>query len=230
MKKTNKTKKKTSKRKPFFEFNKSKFTRKAVKFHNEVNNTTSELIIINIRIDRSLALCKRDIEILEKRSPYLFSKEHLQDFSDLQYHVENFCFRASIYRDKIAHFINQALEIGFTEQEADIAGKIKRHGVAKNALLDTELKKFTSNKSFIWALQKRKTMAHRMYYNSKDTGYHSLMIPQNDADNSKKSNKIFLKEWKSNIAKNAQLAEKFIIGALNLNDLVMSKINKYRKF
>jgi len=222
--KSKKGKRTAQKKRPFFVFNKTKYTQGAIRYHNEIAKVTNALISNYIRINRVHALCKRNIEILKKGNNYYFTEEHFADFIDLQYHLENFCFRFGAYKDKLAHFVNQALRLGFLDWEMALAEKIKNNGIAKKAHLDTEFKKFNQNKSLAWALKKRKILAHRLHYDTKDTGYHPLMIPQNSSNISRNA---FLKEWRSNLESDVRQAERVVQQAIKMNDLIMGKINKH---
>jgi len=130
----------------FFNFKKNKFSKKTVDYYTEIRRLTGDLINIASRVSRSLLLCKGDIELLNRGS--FFPREFPNDFNDLRYHLENFCFRAGAYKDKMANFINQALQLGFGEREMGLVEKIQHNGIAKKYHLDTEIKKFYKNKSF----------------------------------------------------------------------------------
>ncbi len=218
-----KSKKEKPKRK-FFNFQKNKFSKKTADYHSEIKNLTEGLINIERRINRNLILCKGHIESLSLKSEYLPSKSEIQkDFSDLLYHVENFCFRAGMYKDKLAHFINQSLQLGFSEKEMGLVQKIEKNGIAKKSSIDTELKKLGKNECFKWAFERRKIMAHRIYYKNND--YHPLMMPSLTEEDPKK----FLKKWKGAIVSEAELSKKFVHQVIKLNDSVMEKINKYKE-
>lgn len=225
MKNIKKSKKKI---KEFFNFKKNKFSKKAVECHTEIFRLTNDLIYINSKINKSLILCRGYIELLnlKNKKELAILNEIPKEFKELRYHLENFCFRAGAYKDKLAKFVNQALELGYSDKEMGLVEKIKKNGIAKKSRLDTEFKKFYQNESLKWALAKRKSMAHNIYYGQ---DYHPLMMPRTITPSRQISKKILLKEWKENIIKDTQSAEKFLSLAKTLNDSVMKKINIYKK-
>lgn len=220
---------------PFFDFNKRNFNKKAVNYHREIRIITNDLISTNRKISRALALCKRTLQCFGgSADTHRISKDDFKDFEDLQYHLHNFCFRTGAYRDKLCQFINQALKLGYDENEMNLLEKIKKNGIAKKAHIDTELKKFSENIFLKWAHEKRKLLTHRLYYGSKNTGYHPLMMPALEDKKTKeittKNINELIKKWKEKITKEAGQADGFTSRIMKINDSVMEKINQFNKY
>lgn len=220
--KTKKIRKVKRKKKGFFSFQKNRFTRLARSYHHELLHLTGDLMHINRRIHESTTLCHQQIEFLKKGRGHLVSLNEPLCFEDTLYHLENFTFRVTGYRDKLVQFINQALRIGFDEKAMGVLSTIISHGTIRDAHLDTELKKFDKDKDFKQILSERILMTHRRYYQI-ETGYNRLMQPLSDAKNPKED----LKRWKQNIQTKANRADRIVLRIRDINDRVMDKINEY---
>ena len=177
---------------------------------------------INRRIHESAMLCHQQIEFLKRGAVHLVSRSEPPCFEDTLYHLENFTFRVTGYRDKLVQFINQALRIGFDEKAMGVLSTIISHGTIRDAHVDTELKKFDKDKDFKEILSERVLMTHRRYYQV-EAGYNRLMRPLSEAKNLKDD----LKRWKQNIQTKANRADRIVLRVTDINDRIMDKINDY---
>ncbi|KKQ64846.1 MAG: hypothetical protein US86_C0015G0009 [Candidatus Daviesbacteria bacterium GW2011_GWA2_38_24] len=219
-----KKKRKTKKPQDFFDFQGNKFTKLARAYHHEILHLTGDLGIINKRIQESIALCHQQISFIKKGQVHLLSAREPICFADALYHLENFTFRVTGYRDKLVQFINQALRIGFDEKAMGVLGTIISHGTVRDAHLDTEIKKFDKDQDFKDILNQRILMTHRRYYNN-EAGYNSLLVPNIEATDTKGK----LKLWRENIKTRANRADRVVLKSRDINDRVMKKINDYLK-
>ena len=222
----NKTKVLKSKQKKnhraFFDFKGNKFAKLAREYHHELRHLTSDLMDINQRIQNSAILCHQQISFLHKKERHMLSGRRPMCFDDTLYHLENFSFRVTGYRDKMVQFINQALRIGFDERASGVLGTIVSHGTVRDARIDTEIKKFDKDKDFKECLSERILMTHRRYYNA-EGGYSTMLIPVTETKDAKEK----LKVWKKNIETKVNRANRIVLKTLEMNDKVVSKINDY---
>ncbi len=219
-----KKQKSTKKLPAFLNFKKNKFTKLARDYHNELFYLTNDLVSTNRRIQDATALCGQQINFLKRGSFHLITIERPVCFDDALYHLENFDFRVTGYRDKIVQFINQALRVGFDEKQMGVISAIVSNGTVRDAHLDTEIKKFNKDKDFKSALSERILLTHRRYYNS-EAGYDRLMRPNKTT----KSAEDDLKLWKQNIKTKANRANRIVEKSIEMNDRIMGKINDYLK-
>ncbi len=210
------------KQREFFDFQGNKFTKLARDYHHELLHLTSDLLSANRRVQESSSLCHLQINFLKKKAAHLVPSSEPACFKDALYHLENFNFRITGYRDKLVQFINQALRIGFDERAMGVLSTIVSHGTVRDAHIDTELKKFDKDRDFKESLSDRILMTHRRYYQL-EAGYNRLMIPKEEAKNPTGN----LKLWKQNIQTKATRADRIALKAMEMNDRVMSKINIY---
>ncbi len=223
-KKIRKKKVKKTKR-PFFDFQGNRFTKLARDYHYELLHLTTDLRRINQKLQESVALCNYQISCISKKDcGHLVSRTGFVHFENSLYHIENFTFRVTGYRDKVIQFVNQGLRIGFDEKSMGILSTIISHGIIRDARLDTELKKFDKDKDFKSTLSERILMTHRRYY-GKEGGYSNLMIPNIES----KDPKVMSKLWKQNIQAKASRANRLVLKVMEMNDRIMEKINNYLK-
>lgn len=208
----------------FFDFQGNKFTKLAREYHHELSHLTGDLLRVNRKIQESATLCHLQISFIKRKEQHLISPSRPVCFSDALYHIENFAFRVTGYRDKLVQFINQALRIGFDEKTMGVLTTIVSHGTVRDAHLDTELKKFDKDSDFKVALSERILMTHRRYY-STETGYSSMLMSGEES----KDPDMKLKLWKQNIQTKASRANRIALKARDMNDRVMQKINAYLK-
>jgi hypothetical protein len=224
IKKVNKKQLHQKKRKGFFDFKGNKFTKIARIYHHELLHLTSDLISVNRRIQESAGLCHQQINFIKEKKRHLIPSSRPICFKDALYHLENFSFRITGYRDKLVQFINQALRIGFNEKSMGVLSTIISHGTIRDARLDTELKKFDKDKDFKDALSERILMTHRRYYQI-ESGYNTLMMPIKETKNGNEK----LKLWRQNIQAKANRADRIVLKVIDMNDRIMQKINDYFK-
>ncbi len=211
-----------TKKRSFFNFNRKKFSRLARDYHHEIVHLTGDLRRINQIIQVSALLSNQQINLMKrKNTSHLISETGLLTFEDTQYHVENFSFRLTGYRDKLVQFINQALKIGFDETTMGILGPISKNRTIKDAHLDTEIKKFQKDKDFKEVLSERILMTHRRYY-GKENAYSPLMTPNLEGIADKNA---FFKNWKQNVLAKANRTNRLVLKTMDMNDRVMEKIN-----
>lgn len=212
------------KNRAFFNFKANKFTKLARDYHNEIHQLTTDLLRINRKIQDAAALCHLQINFIKKKNSHLISPLVPPCFDEILYHIENFDFRVTGYRDKLVQFINQALRIGFDEGTMGILNVIATHKIVCDARLDTEIKKFLKDKDFKEILSERILLSHRRYYQSK-TGYDRLLQPRTEV----KSSKEGIKRWKENIQTKTDRANRVCLKVVDMNDRVMQKINDYKQ-
>lgn len=217
---------KQRKRKPaFFDFQGNKFTKLARDYHHELLHLTIDLRRVNQRIQESAVLCHQQIGFIKKQdSHHLISPTGFVHFENALYHIENFAFRLTGYRDKVAQFVNQALRIGFDEKAMGVLSTLVSHGTVRDAHIDTEFKRFDRDKDFKEVLSERILMTHRRYYRG-ETGYDNLMRSNLES----KSREEKLKLWKQNIQQKATRTNRIVLKAIDMNDRIMQKINSYFK-
>jgi hypothetical protein len=210
---------------PFFEFQANKFTRLARDYHHELTHVTIDLRKINRRLHESAALCQQQINFIKKPdAEHLLAPTQPICFEDTIYHLQNFSFRVTAYRDKMMQFVNQALRLGFDETAMGVHPAISNNRIVKDAHIDTELKKFQKDKDFKNALSERILLSHRRYYH-REGGYNELLIPKSETNDKKEK----LKLWKKNIESQSARANRIVLKAVDLNDKIMTKINDYLK-
>jgi hypothetical protein len=208
----------------FFNFNKNKFTKLARDYHRELFYLTVDLYRTNRKLHESAALCHQQINFLKKKNTsHLVPHLEPPCFRDALYHVENFSFRVTGYRDKIVQFINQSLRLGFDEGAMGVLNAIRSNRIVKESHLDTELRRFEKNKDFKDVLSERILMTHRRYYKP-ELGYDALMKPATS-----KTGKELLKLWKQNIELKTNRANRIVLAVTSMNNRVMDKINVYNK-
>lgn len=226
--KKEKDKKLKSSKKPrqFFNFQKNKFSKITRDYHHELLHITIDLMCANRKLQESAALCHQQISFIKKRGTeeHNVSPTGFVHFENALYHLENFTFRVTCYRDKMVQFINQALGIGFDEKTTGALGAIINNKIVKDAHLDTELKKFNKDKDFKDTLNERTLLAHRRYYKA-ETGYDYLMRPNTKAKDASEKSKL----WKQNIQAKTSRANRIIVKMMDINDRVVQKINEYLK-
>jgi hypothetical protein len=217
-----KTQRKEKQIPPFFNFRAKNFSKLARDYHNELHHLTIDLVDINRRLQESIVLCYQQVNFIEKPKKYFIPHSNPVCFKDAQYHIENFNFRITSYRDKLVQFINQALKIGIDEKTRGMFSIVINHQIVKTTHLDTELKKFDKDKDFKETLSDRILMAHRRYY-MVEAGYDTLMRPIEKVEDHSK----YLKLWKKQIKINASQTNRIVWKIIKMNDMVMQKINNY---
>lgn len=223
--KTDRSKTASKKKRQFFDFKGNKFTKAARVYHHELLRLTIDLLEVNRRIQDATVLCQKQINFIKSnKQHHLVSKTGYVHFENALYHIENFSFRVTGYRDKVAQFVNQALRIGNDEKAIGILGALLSHGTIRDAHIDTELKKFDKDKDFKDVLSERILMTHRRYY-QEENGYDNLMRPTLETKDLKEK----LKLWRQNIQNKAARANRIALKAMDVNDRVMEKVNRYLK-
>lgn len=212
------------KHRAFFDFQGNKFTKPARDYHYELLRLTGDLIAANRRVQESSCLCHQQINFFNKNSGHLIPNSEPSCFKDALYHLENFTFRVTGYRDKLVQFVNQALRIGFDEKSMGVLGPIVNNRTVRDSHIDTEIKRFDKDKDFKQVLSDRVLMTHRRYYQI-ETGYNPLMMPREEAKNPRDNPRL----WKQNIQTKASRADRIVLKAMEMNDRVMVKINSYLK-
>lgn len=217
--------KKTRRLAPFIaKFNKRNYSKLARDYHHEVLHLILDLLNINRKIDRANALCQHELELLSGRKSDLLDPSFSRNFEEVLYHIENFAFRASAFREKLTQFINQALLLGYGERERDLMGKMAVNRITTEAHIDTEVKKFNTNTEMKAILSKRVSLSHLRYYNP-ETGYSPYLYP--DEEKHPKDLRDFIKRWRKNVDKEAKQANRFVKLAQEVSNKTMIKINTY---
>ncbi len=204
-------------------FTHRKLGKKARVYQHEINHLTFDLLEINRKIQKISSICKFVVDVYrnKKKGHQLSYQKDLEHFDEMLYHIENFIFRLYAYRDKIALFVNFALDIGFDEGENALAKRISKNKIAKNTHVDTELKKF-SEQPFSKLLEKRTLMTHRAYYSNYNPHFYPEGVsPAKDGLRKAKN------EWKRKIIKEVETIDKAFIKITEINTHLTEKVFNY---
>lgn len=211
-------------RPPFFNFNKRNFSKLAREYHHEIQHLIIDLSSINIKIQSAAILCDKQIELRAAgRKIHLYDPDWRGYFEDVLYHLENYYFRASAFRDKLAQFVNQALKLGYDESERELIRRMLNNRIYIEARINTELKKFEQEKELKEVLSKRVYMSHRRYYSS--DSYNPYFQPEETP--SKENLRGHSKLWRKNIQTEVEKVDVFTAAAIDISNKVMVKINAY---
>jgi len=211
----------------WFDYNHRKLNSKGKEYRHEVFHLTKDLVEINQKIRKILAICIDFISVLGLPSKGYQYKFHdgFRNIESLRYHMENFIFRIQAYRDKLSLFVNFAIKVGYKEDERQLLSNLIEHHIVKLAHIDTELIKLKED-PFKKLMAKRKAMSHKAYY---DTGlYNPFFMP---SDESLSPKKIGVKkasiEWRKNIKKEPELINEALVKIFDMNEKIIIKVDKY---
>lgn len=211
---------------PFFDFNKRNFSKLAREYHHEIQHLIIDLSSTNIKIQRAAILCDKQIELRAAgKKIHLYDPDWKNYFEDVLYHLENYYFRASTFRDKLAQFVNQALKLGYDESERELIKRMSNNRIYIESRINTELKKFEQETELREVLSKRVYMSHRRYYSS--DSYNPYFQPEETP--SKENVKRHSKLWRKNIQTEVEKVNTFTATAIDISNKVMVKINAYIK-
>lgn len=157
-------------------FGHKKLTKKAREYRHEIEHLTIDMLSINRKVNKNLAICDKTVKILGSKKQ-IFRVDLISErvsFYDLLYHLENFIFRLHAYRDKLCMLLNYMLKLGHSEAETGLYNLLIANDTIKKYHFDTELKKF-GGEPIKELLSVRKAMSHRVYYEPKT--YNPLFMP-----------------------------------------------------
>lgn len=208
----------------YLQFRHLRLSKKAREYQHEIGHITSDLISINQRLQRSLALCHFVIATLGKpKVGYRISApKDLELFDGLLYHIENFSFRLFAYRDKLALFLTFTLDAPFEEGEMNLMRRLPLLKEARRFHIDTEIKRFYEEpiKSI---LEKRKMMTHRAYY--KSGLYDPMFMP--DLTPKEHGLRKATIAWRKKIAAEATKIDDCLVEVFTINTNLTKKLKKY---
>lgn len=221
----NSSKTKKDLRPPFIsQFNKRHYTKIARDYHHEVLHLVIDLRAVNIRVRRSYAVWRNHVKTLLKTEPRLIDPAFKTDFEDLLYHIENYCFRASAFRDKLLQFVNYGLRLGYDERERNLIKRLLSHKFCHKALLHTELKKFENDSNMKSILKRRIHQSHLRYY-SKGSGCDPYLLPNGLPSEVPKEER--LRKWDRNVQNEVLKIDKFTMRAQEMCNNIIVKLEKY---
>ncbi|MBU1558007.1 hypothetical protein KKC45_03535 [Patescibacteria group bacterium] len=163
-----------------------------------------------------------NIKCATQKSGYISSpQEAFEALEDFVYHYENFCYRVFTIREKLIHFLNEVMLIGFTGYDVKIKNIIIQPLIKETSIIK-ELEKFSDNKCILSKVIKdRNALTHRLYY-GKD--FDHLLRPQT---NSPIDSKWFL-SWKRQVSSHAKRATDSQKILEEINHQISKKIINYK--
>jgi len=208
----------------YLQFRDLRLSKKAREYQHEIGHLTSDLLTINQKIQRSLALCQFVISTIGKPNVgYRISPDKdMEIFGDLLYHMENFIFRIFAYRDKLALFINFVLDAPYEEGEMNLIRRFVKLKEARKFHIDTEVSRFYQN-PIKDVLEKRKIMSHRAYY--KSGHYNPFFMP--DVSPKEIGLRKATVAWRRKIAEEASKMDECLAEVFVINTNVTKKLKKY---
>lgn len=191
--------------------------------------TTSSLDDINRKVQYSAQVCAFNIQsIIQKGGFVPKPQEVFRELSEFVYHYENYCFRLYVYREKLLHFINAVIPIGYEDNDVRIQ-HILINPIVRQAGLLSLLSKFKQNSALSIMISERTALTHRLLYGIKFDHYFRPIVELDD----KKAGQLekfekWCREWKNEITSRAQRTNKCgqIVSAIN--NTIARKIVDYK--
>ncbi len=207
----------------YLDFSHRKLNKKSKTYRHEVSHLTNDMLSIVRKINQKLAVCENIIRILGSRKQGFRIKNptiHDEDFSELHYHIENFIYRVHSYRDKICMFINLVMKVGYSESDDGLLDKLMANDLVKQFHVDTELKRFKVDE-VAELLNTRKSMSHRVYYDSYNPHFMPDINPE-DVGYYKAS-----LAWKTKIKKEVSKIDDCMEKMFDINTNLSEKLLKF---
>ncbi len=192
---------------------------KSKEYLQDLIRTTSSLDYINQKIQYTAQICAFNIKSITQKSGFNPTPpEVFRELRDFVYHYENYCFRLYVYQEKLLHFINAILPVGYDDKDVRIQ-HILINPVVKQAGLLPLLGKFKQNSSLSAVIGERTDLTHRLYYGNKfDHYFRPKTEPEVENDTNKYDKfKKWCSEWKKEITSRAT--------RINMCDRIISIIN-----
>jgi hypothetical protein len=208
----------------YLQFKSHRLSKKAREYQHEIGHLTSDLLTIDQKLQRSLALCQLVIKTIGKPSVrYRISLDKdLENFQDILYHMENFIFRSFAYRDKLALFLNFALDAPFEEGEMNLIKRFLTFKEAKKSRISTEVARLYRN-PVKDILERRKIMSHRAYY--KPGIYSPLFFPEIDTKElGPRKTSI---AWRKKVVAEVEKIDDCLSEIFTVNANITKKLKKY---
>lgn len=200
---------------------------KAKEYYEDLIRTTSSLRYTNKNIQYSSQICAFNIKSILPSSHFIPRREDVfSEIEEFVYHYENYCFRLYMYREKLIHFINSFLPIGYEDKEVRIR-HILINPVVKQAGLLNVLKKFKDNTVLSNIIDDRERLTHRLFYGQEFDDYFRPKSPLKIK--SEEEFKKWSNDWRKEIVARAQRTNKCIWMVDDINNTIAEKLIRYKK-
>lgn len=149
----------------FFDIDQELLSKEARVYHEEVSALVGELLRLNTKIYKYFYYIRSSLDHFIQPRNYIFviGEEFYDDLYSLTIFLEDYCFRLVAYRDKLFSFINHVYKLGLSETTSIINKVLKNQKVIQSGL-DSELKEFSEDNVLYKLINRRHSIAHRLYY------------------------------------------------------------------
>lgn len=163
-----------------------------------------------------------NIKAITKKDGYQTTPDEVfKSLEDFVYHYENFCYRTFSLREKLIHFLNAIIPVGYEDKDVDIKKLIINPTIKEIGLLGC-LKKFNGQQALGKVIQDRNSLTHRLYFSEKFDHY----LRPSDFKTKKPE---WFKEWKKQVETHVNRAHSAIYILHVINHAVTEKIIAYKK-
>jgi hypothetical protein len=179
----------------------------------------------NIKIQHSAKIATFNIKSIHQLSIHanLSPQEVFRSVSDFVYHYENYCFRLFALREKIVHFLNVVIPIGYTDKDIKIT-HLLINPVIKSSGFKSILEKFKENNILGKIITDRNALTHKLYYEKNDRYFR----PQGDGQDDGQVTKKWFKDWEIQIESKAKAINNAELAVNRLCNEIASKLVKYK--
>lgn len=193
---------------------------KAKLYRKEVLDFMSALDDTHVKLQHSAKIAIFDIKSVHQESIHanLSPQEVFESVSDFVYHYENYCFRLFALREKIVHFLNVVIPIGYTEKDVKIT-HLLINPIIKSTGFKSVLEKFKDNNVLGKIITDRNALTHKLYYEKND----KYLRPQGEVS------KKWFRDWEVQIESKAKEINKAESAVSNLCNEIASKLVKYKE-
>ncbi len=194
---------------------------KAKEYANDIGRLYTSLAFTETKLQYSGQISTFNIRSITKKSGYTTSKDEVfESIEKFVYHYENYCYRAFSLREKLIHFLNAVLPVGYPDNEVSIKSLLINPTIKSSGLL-TDLKKFNGQQALGKIISDRNSLTHRLYYHEKFDHY---LRPANQGN---KKQDWFI-DWRKQIETHINRANTSMAILTRLNHEIAQKIIAYK--
>lgn len=201
---------------------------KSREYKNELIRMMATLRRTNERVQYSSQISAFNIKSITRKLGFNPSPpEVFRSIEDFVYHYENYCYRAFAFREKLFQFINAILPLGYKEKDVRLK-HLAVNPMIKQAKLLSIIEKFDKDRTLSSIIEDRNSLTHRLYYGSYFDHYLRPKERISIKNKSENDRKRWFWDWKNEIEKRADMANKFSYAISKLNHEITPKIIAYK--
>jgi hypothetical protein len=195
---------------------------KAKIYRTEVLGFIKGLGYTNIKLQHAAKIAAFNIRSAHQPSIHadVGPTEVFRSVGDFVYHYENYCYRLFSFRERVVHFLNVAIPIGYEERDVKIDHLLINPTIKLGGFASV-LEKFRKNNILGKIITDRHTLTHRLYYGKND----SYLRPSPNGP----VNKKWFKAWEKEIEIRAKMINEAELIISRICNEVATKFVNYKK-